>query len=110
MLRTSRTRARTKGWDFDLDVAWVLERLSQGRCEATGLELSLTGHSSAFRHPLSPSVDRIDSSGGYTKSNCQIVATIHNLSKGEWSVADHRAYVEACAQRYGLIQQHLEKE
>ena len=110
MLRTSQTRARSKGWDFDLDLPWILDRLLRGRCEATGLELSLVEHPTAYRHPRSPSVDRLDSKGGYTKGNCQIVATIHYLSKGEWLVTDHLAYVEACARRYGLIPEQLEKE
>lgn len=103
----ARKRARLKGLEFSISPSWVAERLKAGRCEATGLQFDLrpTTGNGRFMNPFAPSLDRKDSARGYTPDNVQVVCTIHNLSRGPFSDATHRRYVEACAQAYGLLDQ-----
>ena len=68
--------------EFDLDRKWVDEKLSTGRCEVTGIcfEFSDQDHQANF---FMPSIDRIDSSKGYTKKNSRLVVWGYNRAKGE---------------------------
>lgn len=61
--------ARKSGVSFDLDREWFRERLDAGICEMSGLSFDLGQR----RGPNTPSVDRIDPKGAYTKKNCRIV-------------------------------------
>jgi hypothetical protein len=57
-----------------------------GRCEATGIEWDFDtpgGH----KRPFVPTLDRIDSSLGYTFDNVRVVAWIYNCSKSDWTDA-----------------------
>jgi hypothetical protein len=76
-------RAAEKGWDFDLTLEWMQERLQQTHCAATGIEFEdLPG--GAFRR----SIDRRDSAGGYTMANCWAVCWIYNRAKLDGSHED----------------------
>jgi len=68
--------------EFDLDREWVDEKLSTGRCEVTGIcfEFSDQDYQANF---FMPSIDRIDSSKGYTKKNSRLVVWGYNRAKGE---------------------------
>lgn len=77
----TKQRAKVKNIEFALDQKWFAARWT-GRCELTGLSFSdpasRTGHKN--KH-FSPSVDRIDPKGGYTKDNCRIVLWAVNCLK-----------------------------
>jgi len=76
-------RANRKGIPFNLDIGWLSSKLALGFCESTGLpfkEHPNVGH----RNPYLPSVDRIDSSGGYTKDNCRLVVMGFNVLKSNF--------------------------
>ena len=84
---------KTKNYNFNLDKKWMQENYSK-RCAATGLEFDYSALDGA-PNPFAPSVDRIDSSRGYTKDNCQVVVWIYNRAKG---IDDIEAvYKMACA-------------
>lgn len=85
MLVWVRARAGKTSRDFDLTIEWVAERLERGVCEATGIPLILASDSSRAIPPWSPSIDRKDSSRGYTMDNCQVVCWAYNMAKSEWS-------------------------
>ena len=56
-----------------------------GHCEVTGIALSFERPDPAKRAaPFQPSIDRIDSSNGYTAANCRVVALAVNLAMREW--------------------------
>jgi hypothetical protein len=70
-----RERARKKGLDFNL----TLEDVSEySVCPVFGFELVRGDGKPQFN---SPSVDRIDSSKGYTKDNVQILSQLANAMK-----------------------------
>jgi len=83
ILTGSRRRASDKGIEFDLDKEWVDSHVYSGLCEVTGLPFIYNGHS-----PFTPSIDRIDSSKGYTKDNCRIVCKLYNFAKNIFSDDD----------------------
>ena len=78
MITYTKYRAKQKGWDFDLDKEWVEERLANGLCEVSNIPFEVTAHS-----PWRPSIDRKDSSKGYTRDNCRLVVWQFNLAKGD---------------------------
>lgn len=86
-----KNRARSKGLDFDLDLDWIYLRLDF--CEVTGVPLEIRNtyekekkkSNYSNRPTSSPSVDRVDPTLGYTKTNCRIVCWWYNLSKSIWS-------------------------
>jgi hypothetical protein len=59
---------------------WLLERLEAGICEVTKLPFVMVS-----KDPFSPSLDRIEAGGPYTKINCRLVALIYNLARNNFS-------------------------
>lgn len=80
MLDGCRRRARDSGWECtltraDIDALWP----EDGRCAIfPHIELAW-GRRADFS--MSPSLDRIDSSQGYTRENCQIISDRANRLK-----------------------------
>jgi len=64
-------------------------------CAATGMPLEWT---QGARQPWNPSVDRIDSTKGYTLENTRVVSVLFNLAKSEWTDADVLKMAEALCQ------------
>lgn len=78
--------ARARGIQFNLTIedAMGLWDACGGRCEVTGNRLHLGRLPRWHRRPLAPSIDRIDSASGYSRSNCRIVCVAVNAAFGEW--------------------------
>ncbi len=73
-------RAQRKKMDFDLEIGWIEEKLEIGICELTGIKFQLT----TGDNPYAPSLDRIDSSKGYTKDNVKVVTVAINMMRNRW--------------------------
>lgn len=80
LLRGAKRRAFDKKLPFELDMEWLNSRLSA--CELTGLPFSKYGVT-PFR-PMLASIDRIDSSRGYTKENSRVICYALNSAFNEW--------------------------
>ena len=78
----ARARAKRKGMEFDLDTAWVLEGLLVG-CAMTGLSFNYNP-TDKYASPLSPSIDRINAGGPYTKDNCRVILWAVNSGMSTW--------------------------
>jgi hypothetical protein len=83
---SARANARKFGIDCDLDAEWIEERLRAG-CAQTKLpfEMKAGAEERTGYHrmgAMSPSLDKINPRGGYTKDNVQVVCWIYNRSKG----------------------------
>lgn len=83
MWKNARQRAKKSRiiWALSLDEFWLIVRQSNGRCAVTGLPfaIDLTKH-----NPEQPSLDRIDSSLGYSPGNCRMVLLAVNYAMNTW--------------------------
>ena len=69
MFYDAQLRAKKKNLPFDITLKW-LEQKYTGYCELTGIEFQFANKG---KNPNSPSIDRIDSSKGYTKDNVRLI-------------------------------------
>lgn len=69
--------------DFDIDKEFIEQKLTIGHCEVTGLPFDFTSPGESRKNPFAPSLDRIDNSIGYVKSNVRVVLWAVNLMHGE---------------------------
>ncbi|MHC2867923.1 hypothetical protein ACVIYH_009056 [Bradyrhizobium diazoefficiens] len=85
-VKGARQRAATKGIQFDLSTDWVLEQVEAQnfKCCLTSIPFYMATESKSFRNPFAPSIDRIDPSGGYTKTNVRIVVFAINVMLMDW--------------------------
>lgn len=90
MRHSSIKGAKQRGLEYTLTKAWYKERLDAGVCEVTGIPFVLDPdtckHTSITKrdrrlNPFSPSVDRRDSTKGYTEDNCIMTCYMYNLCK-----------------------------
>lgn len=59
---------------------------AQGRCMVTGIPFEFERVSGSMRRPFAPSLDRIDSSKGYSADNVRLVCVLVNLAMNEWGL------------------------
>jgi cation transport ATPase len=74
----ARARARNANREHAITWEWVYEKLVAGVCERTGIPFVIGARG---LHAFAPSIDRIDSSKGYTPDNTQLVVYIYNTAK-----------------------------
>jgi len=82
MRSSSKYRARKKKLEHSLSHDWYMKKLEKGICEITKIPFVYTSDRMSPRHP---SVDRIDSSKGYTEDNCRMILWCINSFKGNGS-------------------------
>lgn len=89
--------ARGRGLIFELSKQNVVDLLisSQGRCMATGIEFSEIKEPGIKMALWQPSIDRIDSSKGYTLDNIRIVCVAFNISIQNFGDAIFKKLAEA---------------
>lgn len=85
MWHKAKTRALAKDLDFSLTVGWVEERTVAGVCELTGMPFEFYSDSNE-QNPYAPSIDRIDSSKGYTPENCRVILWAVNTALCHWGL------------------------
>jgi len=74
-------RCRKKGGAIDLNALELIAMRSGGLCEVSGLPFYLGDEP---KHPFKPSLDRIDSSGGYDAWNVRMVLLSVNYCMSHW--------------------------
>ncbi len=83
VLSKAEIRAKRKGLLFSLRQEDIQPQLDAGVCEVTGVPFDMK---SSARQWNTPSLDRIDSSKGYVKSNVRMVCWAVNAMAGEWGI------------------------
>lgn len=69
---------------FDIDREFIESKLKIGTCEVTGIAFDMKPMGRASRkNPFAPSLDRIDNTKGYIRSNVRLVLWAVNLMHGE---------------------------
>ena len=78
--KASERRAAKKNIKIEIDFDWVLSKYNRqkGKCLLTGVVLN--ANSCEHINPYSPSLDRRDSSQGYTKRNTRLICAAMNLA------------------------------
>ena len=84
----TKKRAGERGTVFELEQTDLdrLVRLADGRCMVSGIPFEHEKIEGCFRRPFAPSVDRIDSSKGYTVANCRLVCVMANTAMNQWGL------------------------
>jgi len=107
-IRSSASRRRNgDGIHFDLEAhmiktLWIIQK---GLCAYTKQPMTLFQNNDGVPIKTNVSIDRIDSSKGYTFDNIILCRTEVNISKGEWSRND---YLMNC--RMALENEHFIEE
>lgn len=98
LFRHARKRAKHCGFDFNLNVEWVQQKLEVGVCEATGVLFDFGPPTDGQSYNwFAPSIDRVDSSKGYVMGNVRMTTWRYNSSKN--SMSDKEFY-EFCTMVY----------
>lgn len=95
MLCSAKARAKAKNWDFDLDLNFLLQTTGD-YCPVDGLPFDWNRELDQDNSlPLTiPSLDRINSSQGYTKNNVIIIGDKWNRWKNNMSLNDLELLLE----------------
>lgn len=87
MLNGCHKRCMDRNMDFDLTYEWIKSRLDAGVCELSGEKFVMSDlDRSSHYSPYSPSLDRIDSTKGYTQDNCRVILTAINLAINQFGL------------------------
>lgn len=99
MLATAKSRAKLKGFEFDLTQAKLLGLAAEsgGRCAVSGVQFS--DRKIGTRRPLLPSLDRIDCAKGYIFTNCRIVCVVVNYAMSDFGENALRIIARAIVKR-----------
>lgn len=84
---TTKKNAAKRGRPFTLtpeQFRRLVDR-SEGRCMMTGIPFETKWYDGC-RRPFMPSIDRIDSSKGYSDGNVRLVCVLVNLAMNEWGI------------------------
>jgi len=92
IFQTTKSRAKKRGLEFDLTLDWLFDRIIDRVCPYTHFKFEVVIGSQS---PYLPSIDRIDSSRGYTQDNCQVVSWVYNQAKSNYTDADMLVFAKA---------------
>lgn len=84
MFALVRSRAKAINVAFDLDRDDIIARVAAGRCEMTGIPFAVGFGSRKNKNFYNPSIDRIDSTNGYTRDNTRLVLYGLNVMMNTW--------------------------
>jgi hypothetical protein len=79
----------------NLTVDDIIPILKVGVCQLTGLPFDFSKSKTSSKNAHAPSLDRIDSSKGYTKENVRVVLYLVNIALGEYSDEEALPILEA---------------
>jgi hypothetical protein len=82
MRNRCKVRGKRDNIHFNLSKQVLIDKLTNGKCEITGIDLFI---GELTLHPYAPSIDRINSEFGYTDDNIRVVCMIYNFCKNEFS-------------------------
>lgn len=96
---------RSIHWDLSRQDFFKMVMESKGRCALTGIRFRITREKG--RQPFAPSIDRIDSTKGYTAKNCRLVCVIVNYALNEFG---DDVFKEMIYSAHSYLKEKLEDE
>lgn len=101
LLGRTKWRAKQDGRDFDLERSDII---IPEVCPVLGIELFFNEVNVKHeKNPNSPSIDRIDSSAGYTKGNILVCSWRANQLKSNGTLDEFKKLVEFMTQQAGIV-------
>jgi hypothetical protein len=99
MLAEAKKRAKQRGLPFQItmEALVTIAIRSGGRCEVSGIPFSGELYGRSRIAPYRQSLDRIESTGGYTIENCRFVALAVNLAMREWGQPGWSGWQRRCS-------------
>lgn len=93
--RTCKAGAKKRNLCFDISKKdiWEQWKLQEGKCALSGLKLKIERNYKKLYKTMTASLDRIDSSKGYTKNNIQWIHKDINKMKSNF---DEKYFVKIC--------------
>ena len=84
--KSAKRRALLKGVEFNIDKDDIQDLADRSgmKCEVTGIKFSWNKPDKCRIAPYLPSLDRIEPSIGYTKSNIRLVCWAANIALSDW--------------------------
>jgi hypothetical protein len=107
LLRSARYRS-SEPCDLDLEHITKLYEKQNGKCFYTGFPMEFRKYGSG-RNMYSVSMDRIDSSKGYTKKNVVLCCFAANSGKNEYSITEYIKICRSVVDREKEILQSISK-
>ena len=100
-LSDTKKRARNHNFDCNIDLHYIAELWinQKGLCNESALPMSFDAGSQENKNPFSCSIDRIDNSKGYVKSNVRLVTHWANNSKSTWDKSVVETFILATAKK-----------
>jgi hypothetical protein len=98
LLKGARKRAKQKNIAYDLSIEWITDLINKqdNKCALTKLDFFIPTEKNNHKAlPFAPSIDRIDSSKGYTKDNVRVVCIAVNYALNEFGEDVFRQICEA---------------
>lgn len=91
-----KTRTSKKGLEVTVTTEYLLKLLqdSEYKCSVTGQAMNLRSHPRKKANPFKASLDRIDSTKGYTEGNVQWVCWAVNQMKSDKTEAEFQFWIE----------------
>ena len=104
LLKTVKQRAEKKGHDYNLDLAFLLDRYDsiEGKCEVTNIPMIISKEGTEYNNI---SIDRVNNNKGYTKDNIQLVCLGFNKMKNDM---DNKTFYELVTKTYEYMQENKE--
>ena len=84
LIYAAKRRAEKNNISFSLTIEDVFPVIEKGFCELTNLPFDLNPQKKHKQNPHAPSLDRINSSKGYTKQNTRVVLSAVNTALNEY--------------------------
>lgn len=100
LMSDTKKRANKHGFDFNLTLKDLIELWAEqnGKCALTGMEFSLESGSLQNKNPFKISIDRINNSRGYIKSNVRFLTHWANNAKSTWTDQIFLEFIESTSQ------------
>lgn len=112
LLANARNNAARRGIEFSVTQEQFLRiaERQRGICAVTGMEFDFRFAIGGKKRPFFPSIDRINSTQGYSAKNIRLVVTIANYAMNEWGDGPLFEMVDAIIQTRRVQTEHESKE
>ena len=101
----SKNSKQTKNMSFNLTKEFLHELFQKqnNKCKITNITFDYTKYNNKKASPFKPSIDRIDSSKGYTQDNVRLVCVIINFALNEFGEEIFRQICESYIKNIDLL-------